>query len=80
MRVFRACRVPDSRFPRRLASDKILQSLGVRNSLLAGKNAGNFGDSAAFRENLCRKPQQMQGFEDEFPTQRAGNFFGRAEN
>jgi hypothetical protein len=45
----------------------------VPNSLLAGKNAGNFVDSAFFRENPSRKQTQNQQFAAEFPTRRAGN-------
>jgi hypothetical protein len=45
----------------------------VSNSLLAGKKAGNFGDSASFRENSRQKQSQNQPFAAEFPTLRAGN-------
>jgi len=50
--------------PVRLAVDP----LNGLNSLVVGKNAGNFVDSAAFCENLSRKHQQIQRFRDEFPT------------
>jgi hypothetical protein len=52
----------------------------VPNSLLAGKNAGNFADSAAFQVILSRKHLQMQWFADKFPTPRAGNYLARAGN
>jgi hypothetical protein len=48
--------------------ESILQSPGVPNSLLAGKNAGNFGDSAFFRDNSSRKHSRIQQFAAEFPT------------
>jgi hypothetical protein len=52
----------------------------VPNSLLAGKKAGNFSDSAVFCENPSRKRPRIQPFVDEFPKRRAGNYFGRAGN
>jgi hypothetical protein len=47
----------------------IPQSPDVPNSLVAGKNAENFADSAVFCEHPSRKHLQMQWFADEFPTQ-----------
>jgi len=41
----------------------------VPNSLLVGKKAGNFADSAFFRESPSRKHLQIQLFRDKFPTQ-----------
>jgi hypothetical protein len=52
----------------------------VRFSLLVGKNAGNFGDSAVSCENPSRKHLQIQAPAIEFPTDRAGNLFSRAGN
>jgi hypothetical protein len=54
---------PNSRFP------------DVQNSLVAGKNAGNFADSAAFFKNLSRKHLRIQHFVSEFPTQTSREFF-----
>src|SRR5277367_1651716 len=44
-------------------------------SLAAGKNAGNFFDSAVFCENLSRKHLRIQLFADEFPTRTAQGIF-----
>jgi hypothetical protein len=55
-------------------------SSDVAFSLLAGKKAGNFGDSAVQFENLSRKHLQSQPFANGFPTPRAGNLFSRAGN
>ena len=44
------------------------QSPDVPNSLGAGENAGNFADSAFFRENESRKHSRIQQFAAEFPT------------
>jgi hypothetical protein len=41
----------------------------VQISLVAGKNAGNFADSAVFSENPSRKHLRIQQFASEFPTQ-----------
>jgi hypothetical protein len=43
------------------------QPPGVSNSLLVGKNAGNFGDSAFFRESSSRKHSRIQQSAAEFP-------------
>jgi hypothetical protein len=61
--LFRACLVPDSRL------------LGGSPSLLAGKNAGNFADSAAFCKNTSRKHVRIQPFVSEFPMQTSREFF-----
>jgi hypothetical protein len=45
------------------------------NSLAAGKNAGNFSDSALFCEHPSRKHQRIQVFADEFPTQTEQGIF-----
>jgi hypothetical protein len=52
----------------------------VSNSLLAGKKAGNFYDSAVFCENPSPKHPKIQSFAGKFPTQGAGNYFGLAGN
>src|SRR5271155_2412797 len=49
------------------------------NSLAAGKNAGNFFDSAVFCENLPRKPLRIQVFADDFPTQTGQGIFSSAQ-
>ena len=49
------------------------------NSLVAGKNAGNFAESAFSCEQLSRKHLQIQLFMDEFLRRRAGNFCQRRE-
>jgi hypothetical protein len=56
------------------------RSPDVENSLLAGKNAGNFPDSALSCENPSLKYLLIQVFAAKFPTERAGNFFARAGN
>ncbi|HEY3718882.1 MAG TPA: hypothetical protein VGL41_01950 [Roseiarcus sp.] len=58
----------------------ILHSPDGPNSLLAGKNAGNFFDSASFRENPSRKHPRIQCFANKFPKRGAGNYFARAGN
>jgi len=40
----------------------------VYNSLVAGKNAGNFADSAVFCEKPSRKHLRIQEFAEEFHT------------
>ena len=57
--------------PRRLIS----QSHDGQNSLVAGKNAGNFAKSALFCEHPSRKHQRIQMFADEFPTQTEQGIF-----
>jgi hypothetical protein len=47
----------------------------VQNSLVAGKNAGNFAESAAFCENPSRKHLLIQVFADKFPTQASRELF-----
>jgi hypothetical protein len=47
----------------------------VQNSLVAGKNAGNFAGSAAFFENQSRKHLRIQQFASEFPMQTSREFF-----
>jgi hypothetical protein len=47
----------------------------VQISLVAGKNAGNFADSAVFSENPSRKHLRIQQFVSEFPTQTSREFF-----
>jgi hypothetical protein len=50
------------------------------NSLLAGKKAGNFAETASFLRNPSPKPLQIQCLASEFPTDGAGNYFARAGN
>jgi hypothetical protein len=47
----------------------------VQISLVAGKNAGNFADSAVVSENPSRKHLRIQHFVSEFPTQTSREFF-----
>src|SRR5271170_1383498 len=68
MRVFRACPVPGGRRLAGLPWIEISQSLGGQDSLVVGKNAGNFVESALFCENPSRKYLRSQSFEDGFPT------------
>jgi hypothetical protein len=63
------------------SADRISQSPEAQNSLVAGKNAGNFAESAVIFENPSRKHLRSQLFTDEFPTQtEQGIFFARAGN
>jgi hypothetical protein len=48
-------------------------------SLVVGKKAGNFADSAVFCENLSRKHPGIQRFATEFPTREAQGNFCRAQ-
>src|SRR5271154_6127725 len=64
--------------PRRLAAD-LCFTVG-QNSLVVGKNAGNFAESAHFCENPSRKHLRIQSFAGEFPTRERREFFGRAGN
>src|SRR5271163_2050987 len=48
-------------------------------SLAAGKNAGNFFDSAVFCESLSRKQLRIQLFADEFPTRTGQGIFLSAQ-
>src|SRR5271167_1856924 len=75
MGVFRACRVPDRRLLGRLAARINSRSHDGQNSLVVGKNAGNFAESAFSCEHLSRKHLQIQLFMDEFPTQTSREFF-----
>jgi hypothetical protein len=56
----------------------ILQSPGVPNSLVVGKNAGNFADQAAFCKNSSRKHLQIQPDTRDSLRKVAGNYFARA--
>jgi hypothetical protein len=47
----------------------------VPDSLVVGKNAGNFAESAFFCDNPSRKQLQIQQFADEFPTRASREFF-----
>jgi hypothetical protein len=60
MRVFRACPVPDSRLLGAGLPRTNSRPSNVRNSLVAGKNAGNFVELACFCENLSRKHTRIQ--------------------
>jgi hypothetical protein len=51
------------------------RSLDVQRSLVAGKNAGNLADSAAFRENPSRKHLRIQWLRDKFPTRTSKEAF-----
>jgi hypothetical protein len=42
---------------------------------MAGKNAGNFAESASFCENLSRKHMLIQLFARKFPVRRCREFF-----
>jgi hypothetical protein len=44
-------------------------------SLVVGKKAGNFADSAVFCENLSRKHPGIQRFATEFPTRERREIF-----
>src|SRR5271170_1458955 len=61
--------------PEKLAARINSGSHDGQNSLVAAKNAGNFPESAFFRENLSRKRLRIQWFAYEFPTQRSREFF-----
>src|SRR5271156_4580332 len=80
MRVFRACPVPGGRRLAGLPRIEISQSLEGQNSLVVGKNAGNFVESALFCENPSRKHLRIQSFADEFPTRARREFFRCAGN
>ena len=54
---------------------EISQSPEGLNSLVAGKKAGNFCDSAVFCENPSRKHLRIQLFASEFPTQTEQGIF-----
>jgi Metallopeptidase family M81 len=54
--------------PRRRAARINSRSHDGQGSLVAGKNAGNFAESALFCKHPSRKHQLIQVFTDEFPT------------
>src|SRR5271170_2332068 len=58
---------------------EFLQSPEGPDSLAAGKNAGNFFDSAVFCENMSRKQLRIQLFADEFPTRTGQGLFLSAQ-
>jgi hypothetical protein len=71
MRVFRTCSVPDRRRLRG-GLPRIVQG-----SLVVGKNAGNFAESAVFWQNPSLKPLLTQLLADEFQNSlrgRVGNY------
>src|SRR5271170_3687792 len=69
--------VPDSRLLR--GSPRISSTIsGASNSLLVGKNAGNFADSAAFCEICLENTCKCNGLRENSLRDRAGNFFARA--
>jgi hypothetical protein len=74
MRVFRACPFPTVGASATRHADNSRSHDG-HNSLVAGKNAGNFTDSAPFCEHPSRKHQRIQVFADEFPTQTEQGIF-----
>jgi hypothetical protein len=79
MRAFRACPISQRRAPRRVAADRFSRLLNGQNSLVAGKNAGNFVDSAALFKHPSRKHLQIQRFVDELPKRAAiGGETGRS--
>jgi hypothetical protein len=49
--------------------------LTARISLVVGKNAGNFAESAPCCESLSRKHLRIQAFADKFPTRSSREFF-----
>jgi hypothetical protein len=75
MRAFRACPALDGRRLGGLPWIEISQSLEGQNSLVVGKNAGNFAELAPFCENPSRKHLRIQAFADEFPTRSSREFF-----
>src|SRR5271155_5836809 len=75
MRVFRACPVPGGPRLAGLPRIEISQSLEGQNSLVVGKNAGNFVESALFCEHPSRKHLRIQSFADEIPTRARRDFF-----
>src|SRR5277367_850204 len=66
--VFEHAPFPNGRLPGGLAADLIHSRPGVANSLLAGKNAGNFDRFSLFCDNPSRKHSRIQQFAAEFPT------------
>jgi hypothetical protein len=65
---FSSMPVPDGRLLGGLPRS-ILQYPEGQNSLVAGKNAGNFADSAVFRENTFKNICEFSNLQDEFPVQ-----------
>ena len=65
--------VPDSR-PFVAAPRINSRSPDVPNSLVAGKNAGNFADLAVFCGNPSRKHMRIQRFANEFPARSSREF------
>src|SRR5271170_79327 len=61
--------------PGQLAADRLSQPPEDQDSLAAGKNAGNFLNSAVFCENLSRKHLRIQLFAYEFPTHTGQGIF-----
>src|SRR5271169_6228332 len=61
--------------PGQLAADRLSQPPEDQDSLAAGKNAGNFLNSAVFCENLSRKHLRIQSFAYEFPTHTGQGIF-----
>jgi hypothetical protein len=75
MPAFRACPVPDGRRLGGLPWIEISQSLGGQSSLVVGKNAGSFAESALFCEHPSRKHLRIQAFADEFPMRSSRELF-----
>jgi hypothetical protein len=70
---------PGNRFPGGLPRSNSQPPDG-QNSLLVGKNAGNFAESASFLRNPSQKQLQFQWLARKFPTDGAGNYFAPAGN
>jgi hypothetical protein len=66
MRVFRTCPVHDRRWFRGGLSRINSRSADVQGSLVVGKNAGNFAESAVFWQNPSLKPILTQLLAYEF--------------
>jgi hypothetical protein len=80
MRVFRPSPVSDGRRLGDLQRIEISQSLESQNSLVVGKNAGNFAESAHFCENPSRKRPRIQSLRVNTLREGVGNFLARAGN
>jgi len=74
MRVFRTCAVPDRRRLRGGLSRINPRSADVPGSLVVGKNAGNFAESAVFWQNPSLKQLLTQLLADEFPVRTSREF------
>jgi hypothetical protein len=72
--------VPDCRRLGGLPRIEISQSLEGQDSLVVGKNAGNFAESALSCEHPSRKHQLIQMIADEFPTRTEQGIFLPAGN